>query len=94
MAANRFEQVDEAPEDAITLSLAQGEAGPVGTISCPAALAGGHLVNDFESDAMAPVDAFRAAIRLANEIQAPVVVVDGGGLWQPDWGVLYREEDA
>lgn len=94
MAANRFEQVDEAPDDAITLSLAKGEAGPVGTISCPAALAGGHLVNDFESDPMAPVDAFRQAIRLANEIQAPVVVVDGGNLWQAEWGVLYREEDA
>jgi len=94
MAANRFEQVDEAAEDAITLSFAQSEAGPVGTISCPAALAGGHLVNDFESDALAPVDAFRQAIRLANEIQAPVVVVDSGGLWQSEWGVLYREEDA
>jgi hypothetical protein len=56
-------------------------------------LAGGHLVNDFVSDDMAAVDAFRSAIRLANEIKAPIVVEDAQGLWQDDWGVLYREED-
>ena len=42
---------------------------------------------------MPPVEAFRAAIRLANEIRAPIVVEDPQGLWQEEWGVLYREAD-
>lgn len=93
MAANRFEQVDEPQPDAITLSLSARDGETFGRISCPADLAGGHLVNDFVSDEMKPVDAFRSAIRLANEIKAPIVVEDAQGLWQDDWGVLYREED-
>jgi hypothetical protein len=39
------------------------------------------------------VEAFRAAVRLANEIRAPIVVEDPQGLWQDEWGVLYREAD-
>ncbi len=93
MAANRFEQVDEPQPDAITLSLSARDGETYGRISCPADLAGGHLVNDFVSDALTPVEAFRAAVRLANEIRAPIVVEDTQGLWQDDWGVLYREED-
>jgi hypothetical protein len=93
MAANRFEQVDEPQPDAITLSLGARDGETFGRISCPAELAGGHLVNDFVSDEMAPVEAFRSAVRLANEIRAPIVVEDMQGLWQDDWGVLYREEE-
>jgi hypothetical protein len=91
MAANRFEKVDEAQPDAITLSLAQRDGRAVGRISCPAELAGGHLANDFVSDEMDSVEAFRAAVRLANEIKAPIVVEDAADLWQPEWGELYRE---
>lgn len=93
MAANRFEQVDEPQPDAITLSLSARDGETFGRISCPAELAGGHLVNDFVSDEMAPVEAFRSAVRLANEIRAPIVVEDTQGLWQDDWGVLYREDN-
>ncbi|RDJ24977.1 hypothetical protein DWF00_17360 [Bosea caraganae] len=89
--ANRFEQVDEPQPDAITLSLAQRDGKPVGKIACPAELAGGHLVNDFISDEMASVEAYRVAIKLANEIRAPIVVEDADGLWQDEWGELYRE---
>jgi len=35
-------------------------------------------------------DAFRGAIQLANEIKAPVVVMDPDSLWQAEWGDLYR----
>ena len=91
MAANRFEQVDERQPDAITLSLASRAGQPLGWVACPADLTSGHLVNDFLSDEMPPVEAFRAAIRLANEIKAPIVVIDADGLWQADWGALYRE---
>jgi len=93
MAANRFEQVDEPQPDAITLSLSARDGETFGRISCPAELSGGHLVNDFVSDALTPVEAFRSAVRLANEIRAPIVVEDTQGLWQDEWGVLYRAED-
>lgn len=93
MAGNRFEQVDEAQADAITLTLIRKDGATLGRIACPAELAGGHLVNDFVSDEMEPKEAFRSAVQLANEIQAPIVVEDADGLWQDEWGVLYREED-
>lgn len=93
MAANRFEQVDEPQADAITLSLSARDGETFGRIACPAELAGGHLVNDFVSDEMEPKEAFRSAIRLANEIKAVIVVEDAQGLWQDEWGVLYRDED-
>lgn len=92
MSKNRFEQVDEQQPDAITLSLGQRDGKIFGQIACPAELAGGHLVNDFVSDELAPVEAFRSAVRLANEIKAPIVVADTQGLWQEEWGVLYRED--
>ena len=91
-AKNRFEQVDEQQPDAITLSLGQRDGKTFGRIACPAELAGGHLVNDFLSDELEPVEAFRSAVRLANEIKAPIVVEDGQGLWQDDWGILYRDD--
>jgi hypothetical protein len=31
-------------------------------------------------------------VRLANEIKAPIVVEDAQGLWQDEWGELYRED--
>lgn len=89
--ANRFEQVDEPQPDAITLSLAQRDGKTLARISCPAELAGGQLANDFISDEMDSVEAFRVAVKLANEIKAPIVVEDAEGLWQQEWGVLYRE---
>ena len=92
MPANRFEQVDVPQPDAITLSLSERSGEAFGRVLCPAELAGGHLVNDFVSDELAAKDAFRTAIRLANEIQAPIVVEDAAGVWQDEWGVLYREE--
>ena len=93
MAGNRFEQVDEPQPDAITLSLSQKDGATVGRVSCPAELTGGQLVNDFLSDELEPVEAFRAAVRLANEIKAPIVVEDANDLWQPQWGSLYREDE-
>lgn len=92
MAANRFELVDEPQPDAITLSLAMRDGKAFGTVACPADLTRGQLVNDFLSDEMDIVEAFRASIRLANELKAPIVVIDAEGLWQPAWGALYRED--
>jgi hypothetical protein len=89
---NRFEQVDEPQPDAITLSLGQRDGTSFARVACPAELAGGQLVNDFVSDELDPVEGFRCAVRLANEIKAPIVVEDAQGLWQEEWGELYREE--
>jgi len=90
MSKNRFEQVDELQEDAITLSLGKNDEGTYGTVNCPASLSAGKLQADVLSDALPPVEAFRSAIRLANEMKAPIVVLDPEGLWQAEWGALYR----
>lgn len=93
MTANRFEQVDEAPDDAITLVLRRAGEKMYGLVQCPASAAGGRLPKDFASDEMPLKDAIRSAVRLANEMTAPLVVLDPDDLWQAEWGELYRYED-
>jgi hypothetical protein len=90
MAKNRFEQVDELQDDAITLCLQKQDEAEAGTVHCPAALTGGRTTSDITSDKLPPVEAFRSAVKLANEIKAPIVVMDPEGLWKPEWGDLYR----
>jgi hypothetical protein len=93
MAKNRFEQVDEPQADAITLALSKADDKAYGTVTCPAEVSGGRLQADTTSDQLSAVEAFRSAIRLANELKAPIVVIDPDGLWQSEWGALYRAED-
>jgi len=90
MAKNRFEQVDEPQEDAVTLSLWKQGEDAHGSVNVPASVSNGRLASDSVSGSLAVKDAFRSAIRIANEIKAPVVVVDPDGLWQTEWGNLYR----
>lgn len=90
MAKNRFEQVDELQPDAITLSLAKQDESAFGRVHCPAELTGGRLTNDIASDQLPPIEAFRSAVKLANEIKAPIVVLDPDGVWMTEWGELYR----
>ena len=78
-AKNRFEQVDELQPDAITLSLFKQDDVDYGDISCPSAVSGGRLPEDITSDKKPVQEAFRSAIRLANEVKAPIVVKDPGG---------------
>ena len=92
MARNRFEQVDESQEDAITLSLTVRDGESYGTILCPAGVTAGRLKESVTSAEMSGVEAFRSAIRLANEIKAPIVVVDPDRVWKEEWGELYREQ--
>jgi hypothetical protein len=87
---NRFEQVDEVQDDAITLSLRNSGAESRGTIIFPAARSGGRLQEDQISQDLPAVDAFRSAIRLANSAKLPIVVMDPDGVWQAEWGELYR----
>jgi hypothetical protein len=90
MARNRFEQVDEKQDDAITLSLWRVDDSMYGTVTVPAGLSDGKLPTNLTTDKMPIKDAFRGAIQLANEIKAPVVVMDPDSLWQAEWGDLYR----
>jgi hypothetical protein len=90
MAKNRFEQVDELQEDAITLRLGKQEDGDFGAINCPAAISGGKLSEDVQSGNLPMQEAFRSAVKLANEMKAPIVVMDPDGLWNAEWGALYR----
>lgn len=91
--ANRFEQVDEPADDAMTLVLARDGEKMSGTVSCPAAATGGRLPKGFNSGELPLKDAIRSAIRLANDFKLALVVMDPDNLWQPDWGTLYRYED-
>jgi hypothetical protein len=93
MTRNRFEQVDEIQPDAITLSLWKGEDQDYGNIVCPAAISGGRLAEDTTSNQLPAKDAFRSAVRLANEIKAAIVVMDPDIVWQGEWGDLYRPVD-
>ncbi|GJD47768.1 hypothetical protein OPKNFCMD_0478 [Methylobacterium crusticola] len=90
---NSFEQVDEVPADAMTLSLARDGDKFFGIVSCPATATQGRLPKDFRSAEMPLKEAFRAAIKFANDFKVPMVVLDPHGLWQAEWGTLYREED-
>ena len=93
MATNRFEQVDEPAPDAMTLSLAQDGDKKYGIVSCTAAATQGRLPKGFSSGELPLKDAIRSAVRLANDYKLPLVVVDPQGLWEKDWGELYRWED-
>ena len=55
-----------------------------------ASATGGRLPRDFTSDEMPLKDAVSSAVRLANELKVALVVQDPDGLWQADWGTLYR----
>jgi hypothetical protein len=93
MPKNRFEQVDETQPDAITLRLSSGEDQAVGTVTCPAALTEGRFPADLTAGPGPAKDAFRHAVKLANEFKAAVVVVDPDSLWEAEWGELYRPLD-
>jgi hypothetical protein len=86
---NRFERVHEVQPDAITLSLSRSTAGEVGAVIFPASASGGRLSEDRISGDLPAVDSFRSAIKLANEMKVPVVVLDPQGVWKKEWGELY-----
>jgi hypothetical protein len=93
MARNRFEQVDEIQLDAVTLVLKQESDGETGSIIFPAAASGGRLATDQISGQLPAQDAYRGAIRLANDMKVAIVVCDPDAVWNKDWGELYRPVD-
>jgi hypothetical protein len=93
MARNRFEQVNEVQPDAITLVLKRDNDGASGSIVLPAAASGGRLATDQTSALLPAQDAFRGAIRLANDLKLAIVVCDPEGVWKAEWGDLYQPID-
>jgi hypothetical protein len=93
MARNRFEQVDEVQPDAITLSLTRQGDRDGGVVIFPASASGGRLAEDQVSGRMSALDSFRSAVKLANDVKVAVVVMDPDGVWQSDWGDLFRYEE-
>ena len=93
MTQNRFEQVDERADDAMTLVLGREGEKQYGIVECPRAATNGRLPKDFSSGELPLKDAIRSAVKLANDFKVALVVLDPDGLWQADWGQLYRYED-
>ncbi|WGR92607.1 MULTISPECIES: hypothetical protein [unclassified Bradyrhizobium] len=93
MARNRFEQVNEIQPDAITLVLKRDSDGASGSVVLPAAASGGRLTTDQVSAQLPAQDAFRGAIRLANDVKLAIVVCDPDGVWKSEWGDLYQAID-
>ena len=86
---NRFEQVDEIQPDAISVIFEQRGDGQWARVHCPAS-AHAALLHDRISESVAPKDALRGAVKLANELKLAIVVVDPDGIWKQEWGELYR----
>jgi hypothetical protein len=91
MTGNRFEQVDELQDDALNLSLAQTQEGQMGRIRVPVSAIEGKLPGGVDSGDVPARDAFRGAIKLANDLKLAIVVIDPDNIWQKEWGELYRD---
>ncbi|HEY1942571.1 MAG TPA: hypothetical protein VGH40_10660 [Roseiarcus sp.] len=91
--ANRFEQVDEPVDDAISLILEQRADGQWAKVFVPKS-AHESLTEDKTSESMPPKDALSNAVKLANEAMLAIVVVDPDGVWKREWGELYRDGDG
>ncbi|MGL4495392.1 MAG: hypothetical protein ACRCUX_06225, partial [Beijerinckiaceae bacterium] len=76
----------------LTLELVAQDGAQFGRVHCPASATGGRLPKDYHSEAMPGKEAFRAAIKLANDMKAPIVVLDPQDLWPSEWGTLYETE--
>ena len=92
MAKNEFERVEEAPDDALTLLIGMSGDKLVGAVNCPATAAPGKLPKDYASGQMSGREALQSAVKLANELKAPIVVMDPQNVWPEEWGVLYVTE--
>ena len=92
MPKNEFERVEEAPEDALTLLIGKSGEGIVGAVHCPASATAGRLPKDYSSGQMAGQEAFRSAVKLANDLKLPLVVMDPHNVWPEKWGILYITE--
>ena len=89
---NEFEKVYTIQPDAITLELIAQDGVQFGVVHCPASATGGRLPKNYKSEAMPGKDAIRAAVKLANDMKAAIVVLDEQELWPEEWGTLFITE--
>ena len=89
--ANRFEQVDEVGDDAVTIVLSQRADGQWATIVCPKS-AHESLTADRITQPMPAKDAISGAVQLANQLKIAIVVQDPDSVWKQEWGELYRDD--
>ena len=87
MRRNRFEQVDEIQPDAITFELAPEGDDTLARVHVPEGTGG---TSGGTSEPIGKIDAFRGAVRLANALKLPIVVMGDDGAWDKEWGDLYR----
>lgn len=92
MPKNEFERVEEAPDDALTLLIGREGEEIVGAVHCPASATNGRLPKDYSSGRMSGQEAFRSAIKLANDLKLPLVVMDPLDVWPKEWGILFVTE--
>ena len=90
--ANRFEQADAIVGGAITVVLEQTPDGQWAKVVCPRSAHESFTV-DRVTESMPPKDALSGTIKLANEKELAIVVLDPNGVWKKEWGELYRVED-
>lgn len=93
MSANRFEKVSSIQADALTLELFKDGEKAMGCVHVPAAISNGKVPQDIKSGSVEAKQAFRHAVKLANDMKAPMVVMDAGGVWDGAWGELYDVEE-
>ena len=90
--ANRFEQVDEEQPDALNLIFSHTPEGQNGRVRVPESAFDGKMPGGIDSGDVPAKDAFRGAVKLANEMKLAIVVIDPDGVWDKGWGRLWREE--
>ncbi len=90
---NEFEKVDAVQPDALTLELLARDGAQLGIVHCPAKATGGRLPKDYRSEPMPGKEAIKSAVKLANDMKAPIVVLDPQDLWPAEWGTLFIAVD-
>jgi hypothetical protein len=60
-------------------------------VRVPVSAIEGKLPGGVDSGDIPARDAFRNAIKLANDLKLAIVVIDPDNIWQKEWGELYRD---
>jgi hypothetical protein len=89
---HRYEQVDQPPNNAVTLTFRKNGGRDRGEVTGPTKIISGqHVVlRTPQPESLTPTKAFAMAEELADQLGRPLVVIDPDGIWNPVWGELYR----
>lgn len=88
--ANQFQKVTEPNLNAVTVQLYSVDGKPSGDASGPTTMSGGKITSIItpQDGSQTAEQAVATGIRLANEMNVPMVVIDDEELWDPNWGNL------